>query len=124
MTLFENVLLEIDRGYVEPVDDRRLFETAVKAMLDTLDPYTEFEGEQLAKVDGYGLCVLCRCVLTGVVDGRHTTESVHHTTFKNNQPTSRPTANHTLEPPSQTKSNQITTQSNQPPPPHPKTQPK
>jgi hypothetical protein len=50
VTLFENILLEIDRGYVEPVDDTRLFETAVKAMLDTLDPYTEFEGEQLAKV--------------------------------------------------------------------------
>ena len=43
-------MLEIDRGYVEPVDDKRLFEAAVKAMLDTLDPYTEFEGEELAKV--------------------------------------------------------------------------
>lgn len=32
------------------MDDKRLFETAVKGMLDTLDPYTEFEGEQLAKV--------------------------------------------------------------------------
>ena len=43
-------MLEIDRGYVEPVDDKRLFEAGVKAMLDTLDPYTEFEGEELAKV--------------------------------------------------------------------------
>ena len=50
ITLFENILLEIDRGYVEPVDDKRLFEAGVKAMLDTLDPYTEFEGEELAKV--------------------------------------------------------------------------
>jgi hypothetical protein len=41
--------LEIDRGYVEEVDDQKLFEAAVESMLATLDPYTEFEGEQLAQ---------------------------------------------------------------------------
>jgi hypothetical protein len=27
ITLFENILLQIDRGYVEKVDDKKLFET-------------------------------------------------------------------------------------------------
>ncbi|EWM21670.1 carboxyl-terminal protease, partial [Nannochloropsis gaditana] len=49
VTLFENILLEIDRGYVEEVDDQKLFESAVESMLSSLDPYTEFEGEQLAQ---------------------------------------------------------------------------
>ena len=31
------------------MDDQKLFEAAVESMLATLDPYTEFEGEQLAQ---------------------------------------------------------------------------
>lgn len=49
ITLFENILLEIDRGYVEEVDSSKLFEAAVESMLATLDPYTEYEGQQLAQ---------------------------------------------------------------------------
>jgi len=41
--------LEIDRGYVEEVDSSKLFEAAVESMLATLDPYTEYEGQQLAQ---------------------------------------------------------------------------
>ncbi|CAM9606604.1 unnamed protein product, partial [Choristocarpus tenellus] len=43
LTLFENVLMDIDEGYVEAVDMDRLLQTAVVSMLRTLDPYTEFQ---------------------------------------------------------------------------------
>ncbi|CAM9140501.1 unnamed protein product [Chrysoparadoxa australica] len=48
ITLFENILVDIDRGFVEQVDVPRLFETAVVSMLGTLDPYTEYENNQQA----------------------------------------------------------------------------
>lgn len=48
ITLFETILNDIDRGYVEEVDTNKLFETGVNAMLRSLDPYTEFEGKQEA----------------------------------------------------------------------------
>lgn len=47
--LFGDILMSLDRGYVDKVDQRKLFETAVTAMLKTLDPYTEFEDKQAAK---------------------------------------------------------------------------
>ena len=46
VTLFETILGDLNRGYVDPVDTQKLFETGVTAMLRSLDPYTEFEGKQ------------------------------------------------------------------------------
>ncbi|CAB9510999.1 CtpA-like serine protease [Seminavis robusta] len=48
VTLFETILSDLDRGYVEEVDTNKLFETGISAMLRSLDPYTEFEGRQQA----------------------------------------------------------------------------
>jgi len=45
VTLFETILSEIGRGYVDEVDTNRMFETGMSAMLRSLDPYTEFEGK-------------------------------------------------------------------------------
>ncbi|KAL7553284.1 hypothetical protein ACHAWF_017101 [Thalassiosira exigua] len=41
--LFETILNDLNDAYVDDVDVRRLFETGVKAMTASLDPYTEFE---------------------------------------------------------------------------------
>ena len=49
VTLFETILTDLDQGYVDAVDTKKLFETGVNAMLNSLDPYTEFEGRQEAK---------------------------------------------------------------------------
>lgn len=49
VTLFETILTDLDQGYVDAVDTKKLFETGVSAMLNSLDPYTEFEGRQEAK---------------------------------------------------------------------------
>lgn len=48
VTLFETILSDLDRGYVDEVDTNKLFQTGVSAMLRSLDPYTEFEGKQEA----------------------------------------------------------------------------
>jgi len=48
VALFETVLSEIGRGYVDEVDTNRMFETGMNAMLRSLDPYTEFEGKSEA----------------------------------------------------------------------------
>lgn len=48
VTLFETILSDLDRGYVDEVDTNKLFQTGVTAMLRSLDPYTEFEGKQEA----------------------------------------------------------------------------
>jgi len=45
VTLFETILADLDRGYVDTIDTNKLFETGVSAMLSSLDPYTEFEGK-------------------------------------------------------------------------------
>ena len=50
MTLFETILSDLDAGYVEPVDSYKLFETGITAMLNSLDPYTEFENMQDAEL--------------------------------------------------------------------------
>eukprot|EP00586_Coscinodiscus_wailesii_P021132 CAMPEP_0172498168 /NCGR_PEP_ID=MMETSP1066-20121228/110221_1 /TAXON_ID=671091 /ORGANISM="Coscinodiscus wailesii, Strain CCMP2513" /LENGTH=787 /DNA_ID=CAMNT_0013271349 /DNA_START=208 /DNA_END=2571 /DNA_ORIENTATION=+ len=42
VTLFETILADLDRGYVEEVNTKKLFETGVSAMLRSLDPYTEY----------------------------------------------------------------------------------
>lgn len=49
VTLFETILSDIDRGYVDEVDTTKLFETGVSAMLRSLDPYTEFEAKSEAE---------------------------------------------------------------------------
>jgi len=49
VTLFETILADLESGYVDDVDTKKLFETGVSAMLKSLDPYTEFEGRQEAQ---------------------------------------------------------------------------
>ncbi len=41
--LFETILNDLNDAYVDDVDVQKLFETGVKAMTASLDPYTEFE---------------------------------------------------------------------------------
>ncbi|GJQ13491.1 hypothetical protein GpartN1_g5282.t1 [Galdieria partita] len=43
VALFNIILEDIQRAYVEKVDVDKLFETGVNAMLGSLDPYTQFE---------------------------------------------------------------------------------
>jgi hypothetical protein len=47
--LFGDVLFDLSASYVEEVNVNKLFETAMAAMLKSLDPYTEFENAQSAK---------------------------------------------------------------------------
>lgn len=47
--LFETILTDLEQGYVDKVDTKKLFETGVSAMLGSLDPYTEFEPRQQAE---------------------------------------------------------------------------
>ena len=49
VTLFEDILVDLKQGYVDDINTNRLFESAVGAMLKTLDPYTEFENLGAAK---------------------------------------------------------------------------
>jgi carboxyl-terminal processing protease len=55
VTLFETILADLDRGYVDPVDTNKLFETGVSAMLRSLDPYTEFEPREDAQQMNEGI---------------------------------------------------------------------
>lgn len=55
VTLFETILADLDRGYVDPVDTNKLFETGVSAMLRSLDPYTEFEAREEAEQMNEGI---------------------------------------------------------------------
>lgn len=47
--LFEDILLDLQRDYVDPIDPTKLFQTGIKAMLQSLDPYTEFEDLKAAQ---------------------------------------------------------------------------
>jgi hypothetical protein len=47
--LFETILNDLNEAYVDDVDIQKLFETGVKAMTSSLDPYTEFESRQEAQ---------------------------------------------------------------------------
>eukprot|EP00579_Thalassiosira_antarctica_P002763 CAMPEP_0201876176 /NCGR_PEP_ID=MMETSP0902-20130614/7934_1 /ASSEMBLY_ACC=CAM_ASM_000551 /TAXON_ID=420261 /ORGANISM="Thalassiosira antarctica, Strain CCMP982" /LENGTH=269 /DNA_ID=CAMNT_0048403367 /DNA_START=120 /DNA_END=926 /DNA_ORIENTATION=+ len=47
--LFETILNDLNDAYVDDVDIQKLFETGVKAMTQSLDPYTEFESRTEAK---------------------------------------------------------------------------
>lgn len=55
VTLFETILADLDKGYVDPVDTNKLFETGVAAMLRSLDPYTEFEAKEEAQQMNEGI---------------------------------------------------------------------
>ena len=46
--LFETILNNLNEAYVDDVDAQKLFETGVKAMTASLDPYTEFESQKEA----------------------------------------------------------------------------
>ena len=79
VALFETILSDLDRAYVEKVDTNKLFETGIQAMLRSLDPYTEFEGKTEAielsesvngKYGGIGL------VISGPVLPKAVTEAV------------------------------------------------
>lgn len=47
--LFETILNDLNDAYVDDVDVQKLFETGVKAMTSSLDPYTEFESRLEAR---------------------------------------------------------------------------
>lgn len=47
--LFETILNDLNEAYVDDVDIQKLFETGVKAMTASLDPYTEFESRTEAQ---------------------------------------------------------------------------
>ena len=49
VTLFSDVLSNLRNGYVDELDQNTLFETAINAMLKSLDPYTEFENFKQSK---------------------------------------------------------------------------
>lgn len=48
--LFGEILADLQDLYVDPVDLDKLAETGFQAMLNSLDPYTEFENVEAAKV--------------------------------------------------------------------------
>lgn len=47
--LFQSILLQLQNQYFDEIDPKTLFKTGIKAMLQSLDPYTEFEDLQEAK---------------------------------------------------------------------------
>jgi carboxyl-terminal processing protease len=49
VTLFETILSDLETTYVDPVDTQQLFQTGIQAMLQSLDPYTEFEAKEEAQ---------------------------------------------------------------------------
>lgn len=49
VTLFETILNDLETTYVDPVDTQQLFQTGMQAMLQSLDPYTEFEAKEDAQ---------------------------------------------------------------------------
>ena len=49
VALFDFVLTDVVRSYVDPVDVDKLFDAGVDGMLGTLDPYTQFEGNIAAR---------------------------------------------------------------------------
>ena len=44
--LFQNILTDLQRDYIDTIDPARLFKTGMQAMLQSLDPYTEFQDLQ------------------------------------------------------------------------------
>ncbi|HEX3405793.1 MAG TPA: PDZ domain-containing protein, partial [Caulobacteraceae bacterium] len=42
LELFGDVLTEVDRQYVSPVDDKKLIQSAMEGMLTSLDPHSDY----------------------------------------------------------------------------------
>src|ERR1700736_4906429 len=42
LELFGDVLTEVDRQYVSPVDDKKLIQSAMQGMLSSLDPHSDY----------------------------------------------------------------------------------
>jgi len=89
VTLLETIIEDIDKRYVEKVDTNRMFEVGVKAMLQSLDPYTQFENKKDAadsyeRLDGkYGGVGL---VISGVTPKTVAQiDSEHRSTFSTTQ---------------------------------------
>lgn len=94
VTLFETILTDLDQGYVDAVDTKKLFETGISAMLNSLDPYTEFEGRQEAqdmnegisgKYAGVGLVISGASLPQSALDQIQNSNSVDVSTNLNNQ---------------------------------------
>ena len=49
VNVFKDILVDLDNSYVDKVDPQKLFKTGVTAMLQSLDPYTEYEDLMAAK---------------------------------------------------------------------------
>lgn len=47
--LFHEILSDLSLAYVDKVEPDKLFETGMRAMLGSLDPYTEFENNKDAE---------------------------------------------------------------------------
>ncbi len=49
IVLFQSILYNLQRDYIDPINPMTLFKDGMKAMLTSLDPYTEYEDLQEAK---------------------------------------------------------------------------
>mmetsp|Transcript_6791 Transcript_6791/g.11415 ORF Transcript_6791/g.11415 Transcript_6791/m.11415 type:complete len:923 (-) Transcript_6791:31-2799(-) len=49
VTLFQDILQDLENDYVDNIDAAKLFKTGIRAMLQSLDPYTEFEDLSAAR---------------------------------------------------------------------------
>jgi hypothetical protein len=47
--LFQNILSDLEKDYIDKIDPVKLFKTGIQAMLQSLDPYTEFEDLRVAQ---------------------------------------------------------------------------
>lgn len=47
--LFQDILSDLERDYIDKIDTEKLFKTGMQAMLQSLDPYTEFEDLKAAQ---------------------------------------------------------------------------
>lgn len=61
VTLFQDILVDLEQDYVDKVDPEKLFKTGIKAMLQSLDPYTEFEDLKSARSMQVHLIYPIRC---------------------------------------------------------------
>jgi hypothetical protein len=49
VVLFQNILSDLEKDYIDKIDPVKLFKTGIQAMLQSLDPYTEFEDLRVAQ---------------------------------------------------------------------------
>ena len=73
-SLYRQILQELDETYVDNVDNNLLFETTTRAMLNTLDPYTEYISPQdlmkRQKLVGIGAFVMKEGSLQDTLGGK------------------------------------------------------